>query len=96
MKSDKRINRPGKSKELAELERELGEEGLFDNATRAREVLREHARIKRLVETWQALLTTRKHLLENRGLAGNSDPEMARLVVTKLVALRKASAKPGA
>lgn len=72
---------------LAELERELGKEGLFDNATHAREVLREHARIQRLVETWQKLLTTRQHLIEHHQLTEGSDPEMADLALSELPTL---------
>lgn len=72
---------------LAELERELGEEGFFDNASRAREVLREHARTKRLVETWQSLLTARKHLAENQELTSGSDLEMAELALAEIPAL---------
>ncbi len=76
-----------KTSRLAELEKEVGREGLFENAAHAREVLREHARIKRLVDTWQSLLSTRKHLSENRELANGSDPEMAELAFAEIPAL---------
>lgn len=76
-----------KTARLIELEKDLGEEGLFENAVRARDVLREHARTKRLIETWRSLLTTRKHLNENRELASGSDTEMAALAVAEIPTL---------
>jgi len=76
-----------KTTRLIELEKDLSEEGLFENAVRARDVLREHARTKRLIETWQSLLTTRKHLNENRELASGSDTEMAALAVAEIPTL---------
>lgn len=67
-----------------ELEREISSPGLFDNARRAREVLREHASTKDLLETWARLLKARKELAENRELASSDDKEMAELAAAEI------------
>jgi len=70
-----------------ELEREISSSGLFDNAVRAREVLREHASIKALLETWARLAKAAKELADNRELAASEDREMAELASLEIPAL---------
>jgi len=70
-----------------ELEREMASSGLFDNAQRAREVLREHAATKALVETWERLVRARRELAENLEFAAGSDKEMAELAALEVPAL---------
>ena len=47
-----------------ELEREVGSGSLYDNPTRARELLREHARLKELLALWTDCEKTAKELEE--------------------------------
>ena len=70
-----------------ELEREMSSAGLFDNAQRAREVLREHGATKQLVETWDRLVRVRRELEENRELAAAQDREMAEMAEAEIPAL---------
>ncbi len=76
-----------KRSRFEELEREMASSGLFDNAQRAREVLREHAATKDLVETWDRLVRTRRELEENRAFAVGTDKEMAELAALEIPAL---------
>ena len=48
-----------------ELEKVITDPSLFDDAKNAREVLKEHARVKKLISTWDQLENYRKQLLEN-------------------------------
>ncbi len=70
-----------------ELEREISSSGLFDNARRAREVLREHASTKSLLDLWSRLLKARRELAENRELASSEDKELAELATAEIPAL---------
>ena len=67
-----------------ELEREISSSGLFDNARRAREVLREHAATKELLDLWARLVKARKEYSENRELASSDDKEMAALAASEI------------
>jgi len=70
-----------------ELEREMSSAGLFDNAQRAREVLREHGATKQLVEIWDRLVRVRRELEENRALAAAPDREMAEMAEAEIPSL---------
>lgn len=72
-----------------ELESEIGGSSLFDNAARAREVLREHAKLKELLTAWKDFEKTGRELEENRGLAAGADAEMAELAAAELPELEK-------
>lgn len=73
-----------------ELEREIASAGLFDDARRAREVLREHASTKELLDLWDRLVKTRRELAESRELMSSDDKEMAELAASELPALQSA------
>lgn len=62
-----------------ELEKAITDPSLFDDAKKAREVLKEHARLKELLSTWDELDRSRKQLVENEELSKGSDAEMAEL-----------------
>jgi peptide chain release factor 1 len=64
---------------FAELETAITDPSLFDDAKKAREVLREHSRVKELLTTWDALQSAREQLIENEEFAGGNDAEMAEL-----------------
>jgi len=47
---------------FAEMEKAIADPALFDDAKKAREVLREHSRLKELLTTWDDLARTRTQL----------------------------------
>jgi peptide chain release factor 1 len=67
-----------------ELEKSITDPSLFDDAKKAREVLKEHARLKELLSTWDELERSRKQLVENEELAKGSDAEMAELAKAEI------------
>lgn len=73
-----------KQRRFEELESEIGGSALFDDATRAREVLREHARLKELLALWDQYGRTVRNLAENRELASGDDAEMAELAAAEI------------
>ena len=66
-----------KRERFEQLEREIADPALFDNRKRAKEIMREHANLKDLLEKWRALETARKQLDDNRELAMSRDVEIA-------------------
>ncbi len=76
-----------KRSRFEELEREMASQGLFDNAGRAREVLREHASTKALLQSWEALVKIQRELEENREFASGEDREMAALAAAEIPSL---------
>jgi peptide chain release factor 1 len=78
-----------KQRRFQELEDEIGSGLVFDNAGRARELLREHARLKELVELWDSYKKTRRELEESQTLASGEDAEMAELAAAELPKLEK-------
>jgi peptide chain release factor 1 len=73
-----------KRRRFEELEHEIASPGLFDNARRAREVLREHGATKDLLEVWEKFKKSQRELEENRELASSNDKEMAALAVEEI------------
>ena len=78
-----------KQRRFKELEDEIGGGLLFENAARAREILREHARLKELMIIWKDFEKTGRELEESRALAAGDDSEMAELAVAELPELEK-------
>ena len=78
-----------KMRRLDELEGEIGGGLLFDDAVHAREILREHARLKELMALWKDYEKTGRELEESRVLAAGDDSEMAELAVGELSELEK-------
>jgi len=69
---------------FAELEAALGSPDLFSDAARAREVGREHARLRELLELWEEFSTNEKNLIESRDLSNAEDAELAELAASEL------------
>ena len=67
-----------------ELEKAITDPSLFDDAKKAREVLKEHSRVKELLTTWDDLENSRRQLDENEELAKGSDTEMAELAKAEI------------
>jgi peptide chain release factor 1 len=78
-----------KRRRFEELETEIAAGTLFENAARAREILREHARLKELMTLWQEYEKTARELEESRALAAADDAEMAELAVAELPKLER-------
>ncbi|HEY5779268.1 MAG TPA: peptide chain release factor 1 [Terrimicrobiaceae bacterium] len=78
-----------KRRRFHELEEEIGGGLVFDNAGRAREILREHARLKEVIDLWKNYERTERELEGSRTLAAGEDAEMAELAATELPELDK-------
>lgn len=72
-----------------ELEAEIAEGSIYNDQKRSREVLREHSRLKKLLEDWTNLDRTRQQLEDNRELAKEDDVEMATLSREEIPGLEK-------
>jgi peptide chain release factor 1 len=73
-----------KRRRFEELEREIGDPAFFDQAARAREALREHARLKELFTLWTDLEKSRRDLADNEELAAGADAELAELATAEI------------
>ncbi len=69
---------------FTELEQAIADPSLFDDAKKARDVLKEHARVKELLSTWEELERCRRQLTENEELISGSDAEMAELAKAEI------------
>ena len=78
-----------KRKRFQELETQVASSSLFENPKRAREVMREHAALKTLVDDWEILTKSARELEENRELAVGPDAELAELAQGEIPALEK-------
>jgi peptide chain release factor 1 len=78
-----------KRRRFQELEEEISGGLIFDNAGRARDLLREHARLKELVGLWDGYQKTEHELEESQRLAASEDVEMAELASAELPSLEK-------
>jgi peptide chain release factor 1 len=76
-----------KRKQFRELEEQVSSTTLFENPKRAKEIMREHARLRGLLEDWGSLEKTRKELEENRKLLTEADSELAELAQTEIPVL---------
>jgi peptide chain release factor 1 len=78
-----------KRRRFRELETEIAAPSLFGNPKRAREVMREHSQIKRLLDDWASLEKAEKELKENREIAGSSEADLAELAASEIPVLQK-------
>lgn len=69
---------------FAELEAALESPTLFADASRAREVTREHARTKELLDLWEEYSRVCKDFAESEELIKGSDPELSQLAAQEL------------
>ena len=79
-----------KRRQFDELEKQVASSSLFDNPKNAREVMREHARLKTLLENWKALQRSERQLEDNLQLAAGNDAELAEMAQAEVPALEKA------
>ena len=78
-----------KRRRFEELEEEISGGLVFDIAGRARNILREHARLKELAELWDAYQKIEQELEESQRLAASEDAEMAELASAEIPSLGK-------
>jgi len=78
-----------KAGRFQELEAEISSGNLFENPQKAREVMREHARLKELLANWEAFCKARTELAENQELAKGTDAEMAGMARAEIPDLEK-------
>ena len=76
-----------KRRRFAELEEEIAAGSLFANSARARDVLREHARLKELLSLWEDIQKTRGQLEDNRRLTTDEDLEIADMARSEIDAI---------
>lgn len=74
---------------FAVLEKEITDPNLFQDAKKARAILQEHARIKELLATVEALEVARRHLKENEELSKGSDLELAEMATAEILELQE-------
>ena len=78
-----------KTDRFRELEAEISSANLYDDPRKAREILREHTRLKELIAGWALLQKSRTELTENLELARGDDAEMAEMAAAEIPALEK-------
>jgi len=78
-----------KARRFEQLEGEIGSPALFDDANRAREILREHSRTKELLSLWDEFQKLGRELAENRALVSGADTEMAELAAEEIASIEK-------
>lgn len=62
-----------------EVEVEITDPDLFSDQKRATETMREHGRLKNLIEMWEELETCRENLADNKELLKEDDPEIVEM-----------------
>src|SRR5438034_7963619 len=78
-----------KRERFEQLDREVADPRLFDNRKRAGEIMREHASIQGLLESWKELEVARRQLDDNRELATSRDVEIAAMADDEIPDLEK-------
>lgn len=73
---------------FAEVEILITDPNLFSDQKKASETMREHRRLKELLEMWEALQTAKSNLTENQELAREDDPEMAEMAEMEIPELK--------
>ncbi len=74
---------------LEELEALIADPDFYSDPKAAGEVMQEHSRIKRLLETWDRFQQASQALDDNRELAGDEDEELAALATEEIPALER-------
>src|SRR6516162_3013158 len=82
-----------KRRQFDELQEQIASSTLFENPKKAREVMREHSRLKTLLGDWNALQKSRRQLEADLELAAGSDAELAELAQAEIPALEKTAAE---
>jgi peptide chain release factor 1 len=78
-----------KRERLAELEKLVASDDFYADPAKAREIMREHARLKELAASDDEAGRLRVQLKENEELATGTDPEMAELAAAEIPQIRE-------
>jgi peptide chain release factor 1 len=78
-----------KSERFRELETAIASPDVYSNPQRAKELMREHTRLKGLLATWSTYQKAQTELHENQELAKGEDAEMAELAQSEIPALEE-------
>ncbi|MBV9997758.1 MAG: peptide chain release factor 1 [Verrucomicrobia bacterium] len=78
-----------KKRRYQELESQITSGSLFANPKQAKEIMREHARMKQMLDTWDQFARSRKQLADNRAIALSGDPELAELAELEIPELEQ-------
>jgi peptide chain release factor 1 len=78
-----------KADRFREIESEISSANLYDDPRKAREVLREHTRLKELLANWEGLKKARIELIENEEMAKGEDAEMAEMAAAEIPGLKQ-------
>ncbi|MDB6153271.1 MAG: prfA [Chthoniobacteraceae bacterium] len=78
-----------KAERFRELEAEIASGNLYSDPGRAKDLLREHTRLKELIANWEELQKTERDLADNRELGSGPDREMAEMALAEVPALEK-------
>ena len=76
-----------KTERFRELEEVVSAPDFYDNPKRARELMREQARLKDLIETWDNLQKMEAELVDSVQLGKSDDPEMAEMAKAEIPVL---------
>jgi len=72
-----------------EVEELIADPNLFSDQKKATETMREHRRLKQLLEMWDELESAKNNLAENQELAREDDPEMAEMAKMEIPELEE-------
>ncbi len=81
-----------KKERLTELEEAISQPDFYSDPNRARDMTREHARLKELLADWGLLEQAKQHLAENTELARSGDPEIEEMAREEIPALEESVA----
>jgi peptide chain release factor 1 len=82
-----------KTERFRELETEIASDSLYADPKRARDLLREHTRLKELLSDWEKLQKITQQIRDNQDFAKGEDSEMAELAAAELPDLQAQAAK---
>jgi peptide chain release factor 1 len=78
-----------KRQRFAELEAQIASPEFFSDPKKAADSTREHARLRKLLDTWDECTRTRTELAENQEMAKGPDPDFAEMAATEIPALEQ-------
>lgn len=78
-----------KSERFREIEAEIGSGNLFDHPQKAREIMREHVRLKELLSGWETLQKARTELEENQELIKSEEGELVEMATAEIPLIEK-------
>ncbi len=74
---------------FAELEQQIEDPSLFEDQERARDILREHSRIRELLGDWELLQEAERQMSENEQLTAGEDEEIAEMARAEAEGLKE-------